>query len=190
MPVNNYAYILAMLINLLALSTITLKFLPLKSTKTKILTLLVLNLGSLCIPIYNGFNILFLMRGVLSDLSITTGILSLLYIFKNIFKIDVKILSKTTSLVIFLFASILYLSAFGLLPFDIYDLGFTPSIAVICILGLTLLIIYKYNRIISWVLLLAYLCFYFKLQTSINLFDYLFDPVLWIISFLCLIGVL
>lgn len=185
----NQPYILSMLINMLVLCVIALKILPLNTIKTKLLIIIMVILCSIYVPVYLGFNILYLMRGVLSGLSVTTGFIAFLYIIKNLFKLEVKIFSKLVAGIIFIFASLLYLSAFDFLPVDIYDLGFIPSVELLGILGLVLLILYKYNRVIAWVWLLAFVGFYFKVQASMNLFDYLVDPILWFISILFLIGI-
>ena len=44
-----------------------------------------------------------------------------------------------------------------------------------------ILFLILFNRILGYVWLLALIGFYFKLQSSNNLWDYLYDPLLWLV---------
>ena len=44
-----------------------------------------------------------------------------------------------------------------------------------------ILFLILFNRILGYVWLFALIGFYFKLQSSNNLWDYLYDPLLWLV---------
>ena len=79
-----------------------------------------------------------------------------------------------------LLGTFLYLSTFGFINFDIYNLGYLSSIMLLVFSGLILFLIIA-NRRLGYVWLLALVAFYFKLQSSNNFWDYLYDPLLWLV---------
>lgn len=133
-------------------------------------------------PIYEGMSIAYILRGMLSDLSITTMLLFATFLYgeiqrnNNCYKI-----SNVIWFVIFITDLILCLSVFGCIPFDIYSSGYFPK---------GLLIFYLIAQFLFWQLnkkfvlfwLLALIGYIFKVLPSPNLWDYLMDPVLWLIS--------
>ena len=179
---NNVTSGLADVTSLLVLLAVVLNIKIIKQQNIwyKIFYIIVICCASVFIPIMMGYNLLFLMRGILSDLSITNMILAGILLIKNLFQLQFKIVDKIFTNLIVIIGSLLYLSTLGVLPFDIYDLGFAPNIYFLGIFFVVELILWTYNRLIAWVWLFAFVVYYFKLQNSINLFDYLIDPILWI----------
>ena len=152
------------------------------------------------VPIYHGLSISQLLRSIAGDLSISSLLVLVMLLWNNLFNYQVdmgdfeprvrryKIVpSRTFAFTIVIFGIILYSSYLGFIRFDLYDTGYFPSITFMVILGVIELLLWFTARRYAIIWLIAIICFYFKLQPSHNLWDYLFDPVLWLI---CLIRLL
>ncbi len=138
-------------------------------------------------PLYHGYNLLILMHSVVGNLSITTLFILLLLIFQDFFiysgwDIDFNVMNRSISWVIFIIGIIFYISRFGLiLNFDLYKLGYYPQY-ILLFLVFFQLIIWYINKLFALIWLIALVAFYFKLQSSVNLWDYLYDPILLFIA--------
>lgn len=178
----NFSYYLAILANILLLIVVIFSLSRFRTAKiqTQLIIALIVIGCSIYIPIYMGSNFLWLMRGILGDLSITTTILSFLFLLNIIFRVNLSLLNNKTHLLIALLGFLLYLSTLAILPFDLYDLGFLPNMSFFLIFGIIMLTLWFVNRLIAWVFLASFLAYYFRLHNSINVWDYLIDPVLWL----------
>lgn len=185
----SFSYYLDMFANVILLLAIFLNIPLITRLKlyTKLIIILIIALGSSLIPFYMGSNLLWIMRGVLSDLSTSTIILLIAFLLNNLFMLKVRILSTKPAIIIVFCCTFLYLSTLGVLPFDIYDLGFRPDIYFISLLFIITLIIWRFNRLNALALLGSLIMYYFRGQHSINLWDYLVDPILWICSIIVLV---
>lgn len=158
-----------------------------------IITILIL-LFIVLVPIYHGFTLAQVARGIVGDLSIT-GLIMQCAIWVNYirnsksnvyYKIPCKvdffndILSHKFCIIIFILGLVLYLTTFNFIPFDLYAWGFYPTYLLVLIFILEL-IFWQINKIFAFIWLVALAAFYYKLQVSINLWDYLLDPILWLI---------
>lgn len=133
-------------------------------------------------PVYKGCSLVTIVLGQFSELSIT-AIIIILILQINKKKIT-HFLNPTASFVITIFGCILYLCHFGFIPIDLYYYGYllnTPYYLKI-IYFILMIYLWIYARVLSYVWLFAIFGFIFKLQTSINVWDYLFDPILWMVS--------
>ena len=138
-------------------------------------------------PIYESMSIAHILRGVLGDLSITTTFLFLTFLYCEVrsnnscYKIN-----NAVWLFIFIIDLVLCLSVFGYIPIDIYSSGYFPR---------GLLIFYLIMQVLFWQLSRRFATFWllalggciFKVLPSLNLWDYLIDPVLWLVSLTYLI---
>jgi hypothetical protein len=149
------------------------------------------------IPLYHGSTLAEISRGVLGDLSIT-GLLVQVVLWVNyilpILLLDSKnqnlllqaklgkhlLQSRIFCLIIFALGLILYLATFNYISFDLYAMGYYPKYLLILIFILQL-IFWHINKVFALIWLIALTAFYSKLQTSINLWDYMLDPVLWLL---------
>ena len=141
---------------------------------------------SIFVPIIMGTNLLWIMRGTLSDLSLNTTIILLILAINKVFGISFPKINYQYALLIFITGLISYLSVFGFIDFSLYDLGFIPNWLFFLVLYGASLLIWRFNRFYSWILLISLAGFYYKVQISINLWDYVIDPILWLYSIIIL----
>lgn len=158
-------------------------------TKNKIirfLGLIILPFIFYILPVYHGFSLVKITRGIVGDLSIT-GLLTMLSITVSYFMTNKQDKSKpilSISICMFLVITgvFLYLSTFGYIGLDIYALGYHPTVKLLLIILVVESCMWFLSRRFALIWLLSLLAFYFELQYSSNLWDYLFDPVLWILA--------
>jgi len=143
--------------------------------------LLLLILFMLFIPIYAGFTLVQLCRGILGDLSITTLIILAMLLLKKLYSWPIVPINFAFAWIVVLSGLVLYLSTFGIIKTDIYALGYYPKVLLILFI-VAELFLWRVSKLNAWLWLIAAVCFYFKLEESHNLWDYLFDPVLWVIA--------
>ncbi|RTL11721.1 MAG: hypothetical protein EKK54_06435 [Neisseriaceae bacterium] len=156
--------------------------LPKRSLFLSCLAFCLLILGINFIPLYRGSSLIELLRGVTGDVSIASGAL-MLAIIANQFDFSEQrkaVLSRYERLFLLLIGCILYLSTFSFISFDVYHLGYL-SVSMLIVVALIIFALILYNRRMGYVWLLALLGFYFQLQSSNNLWDYLYDPLLWLV---------
>ena len=138
-------------------------------------------------PIYMGSPLFTIIKGVLGNISITTMCIFAMILIRYLThrKLDIlNIIDNKIMIIFFLFGVLLYSSTLGFLSCDIYSLGFIPNIYTLIIFAMIFFIILQKNTPIAFYLLLGYISFYFKFLPTTNLWDYLFDPILWLMSFL------
>jgi len=163
--------------------------LPCKNAKRITLYLLpVLAILFWLIPIYHGFTLVSLVRGTIGDLSISWLLLSIgllgLYYANLPF---VLILPRPLCLLLFVMGLLLYLSTLGVINIDLYDLGYVPGTLFLLAVALVIFLISRLNLLFATICLLSLISFYFKWQHSTNLWDYLFDPCIWLLSLIQLV---
>lgn len=144
------------------------------------LLFVLLLMGINFIPMYHGNSLIELLRGVVGDLSVASGGL-LLLIMANQFefsKIKKPVLNGPEKFFLMLLGGALYLSTFGFISFDLYHLGYLAPQMLLFFSSVTLGLI-MLNRRLGYIWLISVISFYFRLQASNNLWDYLYDPVLW-----------
>ena len=146
------------------------------------------------VPLYRSLTLTELLRATWGDLSITTLLILLLVLRSNLFNHQIsvgefeplemrynKVPNRAFAFIIVVLGCLLYSSYLGFIRFDIYDMGYFPT--PLFMLGLVVIELFLWfcARRYAFLWLIALLCFYFKLESSHNLWDYLFDPVLWLI---------
>ena len=145
--------------------------------------ILLLTASAVCIPI-NQLAIVAYLRGIISDLSITSMLLLSLFIAKPyIGRVMMDSRSEQCLIRILLCTGfIVYPSALGLLPWDSYTLGYghLGALFILAVLGIYLAI--QANWSVLAILLIALYAYWFGLLASTNLWDYLID--IWLFLFI------
>jgi hypothetical protein len=134
------------------------------------------------VPVYNNFSLVKICRGELGDLSLTSLIVLAHFQLQKIYPCgDLKTVSLSFAWLLGIAGLLLYLSTLGIIPVDLYSWGYFPRL----LLGLFILaelMLWWSSKLNAWFWLIALIAFLLKLQSSSNLWDYLFDPILWLIS--------
>lgn len=147
-----------------------------------LLLLLAVNL----IPLLRGSSLVEILRGVVGDVSTASGALLLLIIANQFNFSDQQrpVLLPWERCWLIATGCGLYLSTFGFIGFDIYHLGYLSINMLIAFSGITLVLII-FNRPLGYVWLLSIISYYFRMQHSNNLWDYFYDPLLWLALIVC-----
>lgn len=139
------------------------------------------------ISLHRGSNLIEILRGAIGDISIASVVLLCWLIF-NINKINMNskaqlptLLSIPEKLFIIMIGWLLYLATFGIIEFDIYSMGYLTSISSFVVFVICIGILILLNKNLGWVYLLCFVAFFCNLQNSNNLWDYLVDPIMWLI---------
>lgn len=141
--------------------------------------------------IYLNVNIIYILRGSLGDLSFVSIILILIIFIVNLLDIKCnqfkfRLINSYSMLLVFLFGTILYLSTLGFINFDIYHFGFNYSGMLMILFAIGLFYLLYFCDLYFLVMVIAFVGYFFRIQLSMNLFDYLIDPMLWIYSIIYL----
>lgn len=131
---------------------------------------------ALFIP-WKEHSILFYLRGVTGDLSIATFCIICFQLIHLCTKgrHDLAIFSWELALGIACLLSVLYLSTFGYIGYDLYAWGYHPTWMLPAIAGLMLWAWRSYPDL-AWAWLISVVCFAGGITPSVNLWDALFDP--------------
>jgi len=166
----------------IALLIVYISSLPKRSLFFSSLLFVLLLVGSNLIPLYHGSSLVELLRGAIGDVSTASGVLMLFIILNqfNFTEVKFTVLNSWEKIGLGLLGTLLYLSTFGFINFDLYHLGYLSPLMLLFFSAVILFLI-LFNRILGYVWLLALIGFYFKLQSSNNLWDYLYDPLLWLV---------
>lgn len=159
----------------------------------KIIILFFLAIVVIIPKVYLNVNILYILRGVLGEISAASIILILIFFSINFLNLNLKFFEVRTRLIntysmslIFLFGLILYASTLGFINVDIYYFGFTYSFMQMLFFSLILIYLLYFCDLYFFVMIVVFIGYFFKVQFSLNLFDYLIDPMLWIYSIMFL----
>ncbi len=153
----------------------------------KFMVLLFVAVATLYIPVANNANILMVLAGESNGFSIATFLVLIVFIIRNFLYLKTSsVITKPFALFVVILGCLLYLSAFGFIGFDLYGLGYIPPWYFLVVFVVLDVVIWFKSPLNAWIWLLALIAYYFGLQLSTNLWDYLFDPILWIFSFIAL----
>lgn len=170
-------YSLALSLILLYITT-----LPRRSMFFSALTFMTLLLCVNIVPLYRGNSLVEIFRGGIGDVSIASGMFMLLYcakMFSPSSPQQKSILAWWEKLVLLLIGFALYLSTLGFVSVDIYHFGYLSSRMIPFFCGATLISILL-KRKLGYVWLIAIIGYYIGAQESNNMWDYLYDPILWL----------
>lgn len=168
----------------------------------RFLVVLFLVIFILFVPVYNGFNLIKICRGVFAHLSFTTMVILFLYNLRQVFSksaiASASILHKKQkndvlngfvpinlrfAIFLFIVGLVLYFSALDLfIKVDLYDLGYFPNGLLVAFIIAEMVIYFAIGRLYAWIWLGSLVLFYFRIAPSHNLWDYLFDPLLWLLA--------
>ncbi|MCC2644340.1 MAG: hypothetical protein K0R94_118 [Burkholderiales bacterium] len=176
------ADIIADLANLAFLQLILILFLNFifKNKIIKFLLMMLFAIFALFIHCYQGMTVVNLERGIIGDLSLS-GLLflsswSIIYFTRS----SIDLFDRRFCLIIVLTGLILYLSVLDIIPFDIYAFGYLPR-SILLLIFLFCMLFLRLNYIFAIIWVIALIAFFVKLQNSVNLWDYLIDPILWLL---------
>lgn len=177
----NLADILAISANLVFILFLFLRIINLfiKGHITQLLLIVLFAIFVLFFKIIDDMTIVEVVRGILGDLSISGLLMFGLLIIFHFFNIKIDLFNYTFCLIILGLGLLLYLTSLDILQVDLYRFGYMPKEFLTVIMILSLLFLYV-NPIFAVIWLIALLFFYLKLQYSVNLWDYLIDPILWV----------
>jgi len=146
----------------------------------------------LCFVTISGDSIAVYVHGLVNDLSISSLVLTVYYLItadNNSYRMPKQ--SLPLLYLIALSGLFFYPAALGLGAIDPYSWGFindsTEMSSLIFISLLAILIIFSFNKQYSVLLLVLVLClaaYQLRLLESQNLWDYLFDPLIFMYAFL------
>lgn len=146
--------------------------------KRSYLFVILLAIG-LFFPIY-GLSFAEWLRSVIGDLSMLTLIIFSDSLLRRLFKRSFLDASSRNTLLlgVGILGLVFYPLALGLGSFDPYQLGFTPLILPLVLGLISVYAWFAGKRIIAIILLLPLIAFNVQLLESVNLWDYLMDPIL------------
>ncbi len=148
---------------------------------TLILFISLLSLVNL-IPLNRGSSLVQLIHGAIGDVSISSGTLLIVMIYKLLAnKRRYYILSMAELSLIIIIGTVLYLSAFGFIDFDLYNYGYIENYYILFVFSCSILLLLLFNLSLGYIWLISFIAYYFKLLESHNFWDYLLDPVLWMV---------
>lgn len=154
----------------------------LKNKVLLFLLLVILSIILLRLPVYYGTTFIMFIRGILGDLSICGLIILFLLAILYFTNLNIDILLPKSICAIFTgIGFILYLSTLGYIKTDIYAFGYEPNIYILIMLFCLMLIIWHFSWLFAISFLIGIMSYHFKVQLSTNLWDYIFDPILWLI---------
>ncbi len=154
----------------------------------RVIVVIVISIIILYLPLYKGCTIGQILYGVLGNISITTLLIFGITLFYQVFLPKQKFrLNLIFAIIVIIIGSLLYLSTLGFINFDIYALGYFPNGVMLLTVILLELFLLDYAQVYAWIWLIALISFYFRIESSNNLWDYLLDPLLWIFSIFNLI---
>lgn len=153
-----------------------------RSSAIKLAIALIIFLAARFIPIFQYYSLAYIMFGAFGNLSIATIFLLIYFIYAELSRNNEPYsINPIIFFILVLLAALLYLSVFGYITEDVYSWGYYP--AWMLLLYVVIQIIFSIrSRLFAILWLIALIAFIFKIQTSINLWDYLFDPLLISIS--------
>ncbi|MCC2625549.1 MAG: hypothetical protein K0R14_1422 [Burkholderiales bacterium] len=175
------AYLIANAANLaflLLIFTVPLNLIV-KNKIAQLVLMILFSIFVLFIPIYHTMTVVNVVRGVIGDLSISGLLFLLFWAFIYFTKLPIDLFNRKFCLVIVLIGLVLYLSVLDIFPLDIYGFGYLPRGFLVVIFLLCILFL-RVNYAFALIWLVALIAFLVKLQNSANLWDYLIDPVLWL----------
>lgn len=149
---------------------------------TKFAIALIVFLVARFIPIFEYYSLAYIMFGAFGNLSITTMFLLLYFIYAELSSNnELYSIRPVIFFILVILAALLYLSVFGYIAQDIYAWGYYPAGMLALYVVIQIVFSIK-SRLFATLWLIALIAFIFKIQSSINLWDYLFDPLLISIS--------
>lgn len=132
---------------------------------------------------WQGMSLVYFIRGVLGDPSIATIIYLALVYYRLLVQGEYHRPSWKLSLVLVLIFGTLYASTTGYLEYDLYQWGYQPQ--VLLVLAFVLMAwAWHVNRLLAIAWLAGTLAFALGFTSSVNFWDALFDPYLFLGSLL------
>ncbi len=169
------------------LSAITLSFTKILTFKFR-LFIFILAFMITWIPV-NGLYIAGYSRGAVGDLSLSTMILISIYILRSLFGLKLFQFDKAwlPACLVFFTGIFFYPLALGLVMVDPYGMSYNPRVLSIFLFAIALIAWYLKNYLTVVCICAAVTGYIFRIFESDNLWDYILDPVIFIIAVIYLI---
>lgn len=134
------------------------------------------------VPIYRGSSLVQLVRGGIGDVSIASGVLLIMLVYRLFgMRNSLELFTFVERLLVVILGGVLYLSAFGFISLDVYSYGYIESITCLSVFVAIIFVLLILNLTLGYIWLIAFIGYYFHLLESHNLCDYLFDPIFWMV---------
>lgn len=147
---------------------------------TKVVTAAIALLAARFAPVHESCSLADVLFGAFGELSATTSILLGYFMYAEIARKGALYrVNPVVFVVLLTLAAILYLSVLGYIGTDIYAWGYHPSGMLLLYLAVQA-VFFRASRLFALLWLLGLMAFVFGVQRSLNLWDYLFDP-LWVV---------
>ncbi len=179
------AYLIASLTNLSVLLFLAMLIAQRLSKNKRVVLAVMLISGFIAtlIPCCHQMTLIEIMRGSLGDLSICGLFVFILLETGSLRGISPSyLLPKPLCALLATIGTLLYLATFAYIKMDIYAFGYSPTTLVLCIVFLLEILVWYLSPLFAIIWLIGLVSFYFQLQASVNLWDYLFDPILWLVT--------
>lgn len=133
----------------------------------------------LFVPVY-GLSVSQWLRSVVGDLSVLTSIIFLNILTQRLLNFSLVRPSSRSNLLlgVVLVGVVFYPLAMGVSAYDPYQLGYSPLFLTALLIVFSLMAWSASKRDLAIILLLPLLAYNLHLLESVNLWDYLLDPVL------------
>lgn len=132
----------------------------------------------------NGLFIAGYSRGAVGDLSLSTMILIFIYILRSLFGLKISAFKNAgfPAFIVFFTGIFFYPLAQGLFMVDPYGMAYNPRILSIFLFAIALIAWYLKNYLTVACICAAVTGYLFRIFESDNLWDYILDPVIFIIA--------
>jgi len=129
----------------------------------------------------DGASLAMCVRGFTGDLSVTTLLWIALAALSAMTKIEINYKPSSLQLVLMvILGGLLYLTTFGIIPFDLYYFGY-DYVYIASVLFVWAILNYKWSVVPTIVVIAIMIAFQVSLLGSRNLFDYVVDLPVWLV---------
>jgi hypothetical protein len=132
---------------------------------------------------WQGLSLVYFMRGVLGDPSFATITYLILVYYRLLVQGEYHRPSWKLSLVLVLILGTLYASTTGYLEYDLYSWGYQPQLLLV-LASILMALAWQVNRLLAFAWLTGTIAFALGITPSVNFWDALFDPYLFLGSLL------
>ncbi|RTK96402.1 MAG: hypothetical protein EKK64_04145 [Neisseriaceae bacterium] len=134
------------------------------------------------VPIYRGSSLVQFVRGGIGDVSVASGVLLIMLVYRLFgMRNSLELFTFFERLLVVVLGGVLYLSAFGFISLDVYSFGYIENAFSLSAFVAIIFVLLILNLTLGYVWLIAFIGYYFHLLESHNLWDYMFDPIFWMV---------
>ena len=177
-----FTSLIGLLEHAVILSAITLSFTKILTFKFRLFIFIIAFIIA-WIPVDGLFTAGYL-RGAMGDLSVSTMFLIIIYILRSLFGLKLSAFenAELPACIVFFTGIFFYPMALGLFMVDPYGMAYNPRVLSIFLFAIALLAWYFKNHLTVACICAAVTAYIFRILESDNLWDYILDPVIFIIA--------